>query len=137
MSLSRGNARATRRFDDGGTVGSPRATNSTIRARSSPFSRALLLSPSHGLRAVLVALSRRPPLASSRCSLVARRCLAADDGGRGEDGTRDTYTQDSRGFTIRRASSPARATTNDLPAIYRRVAVRNPRSIAEFNAPYE
>jgi len=38
---------ARRRFDDGGTEGSPRATNFTITARhSSPFSRSFLLSRS-------------------------------------------------------------------------------------------
>lgn len=80
------------RFDDGRTEGSPRATNSTIRARSSPFSRALLLSPSYG-RALSSSLSLR--LSLPRAALVRAAVL-----GRRWRGEQSRDTRDFRGFTI-------------------------------------
>lgn len=93
-----GNAR-NGRFDDSGTEGSPRATNSAIRARSSPFSRAHLLSPSRG-RALSSSLflSRRltPPLAAPRVTLVPVVAGPSVEGG----GDRTRGTRDFRDFTI-------------------------------------
>lgn len=91
------NAR-NRRFDDGGTEGSPRATNFSIRARSSPFSRSLPLTSSHG-RACCSSLvhsfsvSRFP----SRVLLSSRRCWRKKEGGMG---TTATHTSLSRLRTI-------------------------------------
>jgi len=91
-----GNAR-NGRFDDGGTEGSQRATNLTIRARSSPFSRALLLSPSHGR---VLSSSPSPSLSVSLRHSPARVALVAAVPGRRWRGGQNRDTQDFRGFTI-------------------------------------
>lgn len=54
---------------DGGTEGSPRATNFLIGARLSPFSRRLLLSPSR-VRACCPSYSLSPSFAPLSCFLV-------------------------------------------------------------------
>lgn len=87
------NAR-NRRFDDGGTEGSPRATNFSIRARSSPFSRSLLLTLSHG-RACCPSLVHSFSVSRflSRVLLSSRRCWRKKEGGMGATATHTSLSR--------------------------------------------